>query len=63
MRSMSQNHFLSLSLCQLRCQSGDTGLLSLEEPVSDSLEVKKEEDEDQEEEEERRRELERQRSR
>uniref|UniRef100_A0A8C8EK75 E3 ubiquitin protein ligase n=1 Tax=Oncorhynchus tshawytscha TaxID=74940 RepID=A0A8C8EK75_ONCTS len=52
-----------MEINKLRCQSGDTGLLSLEEPVSDSLEVKKEEDEDQEEEEERRRELERQRSR
>ncbi|XP_041733838.2 E3 ubiquitin-protein ligase BRE1B isoform X1 [Coregonus clupeaformis] len=52
-----------MEINKLRCQSGDTGLLSLEEPVSDSLEVKKEEDEDQEEEEERRRELERQRAR
>uniref|UniRef100_A0A8D0D463 E3 ubiquitin protein ligase n=1 Tax=Sander lucioperca TaxID=283035 RepID=A0A8D0D463_SANLU len=54
----------NILLCrQLRCQSGDTGVLILEETTSDSIDVKKEEDEDQEEEEERRKELERQRAR
>ncbi|XP_034716751.1 E3 ubiquitin-protein ligase BRE1B isoform X2 [Etheostoma cragini] len=52
-----------MEINKLRCQSGDTGVLILEETTSDSIEVKKEEDEDQEEEEERRKELERQRAR
>ncbi|CAK6964133.1 E3 ubiquitin-protein ligase BRE1B isoform X2 [Scomber scombrus] len=49
-----------MEINKLRCQSGDTGVLILEETTSDSIDVKKEEDEDQEEEEERRKELERQ---
>ncbi|XP_078135087.1 E3 ubiquitin-protein ligase BRE1B isoform X3 [Sander vitreus] len=52
-----------MEINKLRCQSGDTGVLILEETTSDSIDVKKEEDEDQEEEEERRKELERQRAR
>ncbi|KAM6951141.1 E3 ubiquitin-protein ligase BRE1B [Aplochiton taeniatus] len=52
-----------MEINKLRCQSGDAGALILEESVSDTLDIKKEEDEDQEEEEERRKELERQRAR
>lgn len=49
---------------QLRCQSGEVGVLVLEDAGNDGgVEVKKEEDDEQEEEEERRRELERQRAR
>uniref|UniRef100_A0A3Q3VPP0 E3 ubiquitin protein ligase n=1 Tax=Mola mola TaxID=94237 RepID=A0A3Q3VPP0_MOLML len=48
-----------MEINKLRCQSGDTGVLILEETTSDSIDVKKEEDEDQEEEEERRKELQR----
>uniref|UniRef100_A0A3P9HJH0 E3 ubiquitin protein ligase n=1 Tax=Oryzias latipes TaxID=8090 RepID=A0A3P9HJH0_ORYLA len=52
-----------MEINKLRCQSGETGVLILEEATSDGVEVKKEEDDDQEEEEERRKELERQRAR
>uniref|UniRef100_A0A8C7Y4A3 E3 ubiquitin protein ligase n=1 Tax=Oryzias sinensis TaxID=183150 RepID=A0A8C7Y4A3_9TELE len=52
-----------MEINKLRCQSGETGVLTLEEATSDAVEVKKEEDDDQEEEEERRKELERQRAR
>uniref|UniRef100_A0A3B3CA62 E3 ubiquitin protein ligase n=1 Tax=Oryzias melastigma TaxID=30732 RepID=A0A3B3CA62_ORYME len=52
-----------MEINKLRCQSGETGVLILEEAPSDGMEVKKEEDDDQEEEEERRKELERQRAR
>nr|XP_023680744.1 E3 ubiquitin-protein ligase BRE1B-like isoform X1 [Paramormyrops kingsleyae]XP_023680745.1 E3 ubiquitin-protein ligase BRE1B-like isoform X1 [Paramormyrops kingsleyae]XP_023680746.1 E3 ubiquitin-protein ligase BRE1B-like isoform X1 [Paramormyrops kingsleyae]XP_023680747.1 E3 ubiquitin-protein ligase BRE1B-like isoform X1 [Paramormyrops kingsleyae]XP_023680749.1 E3 ubiquitin-protein ligase BRE1B-like isoform X1 [Paramormyrops kingsleyae]XP_023680750.1 E3 ubiquitin-protein ligase BRE1B-like i len=49
---------------QLRCQSGEVGVLVLEDAGNDGgVDVKKEEDDEQEEEEERRRELERQRAR
>ncbi|XP_048842806.1 E3 ubiquitin-protein ligase BRE1B-like [Brienomyrus brachyistius] len=49
---------------KLRCQSGEVGVLVLEDAGNDGgVDVKKEEDEEQEEEEERRRELERQRAR
>ncbi|XP_028263741.1 E3 ubiquitin-protein ligase BRE1B isoform X2 [Parambassis ranga] len=51
-----------MEINKLRCQSGDAGVLILEE-TSDSMDVKKEDDEDQEEEEERRKEQERQRAR
>ncbi|XP_068610976.1 E3 ubiquitin-protein ligase BRE1B-like [Brachionichthys hirsutus] len=52
-----------MEINKLRCHSGDTGALTLEETTTDSMEVKKEDDEDLEEEEERRKELERQRAR
>ncbi|XP_017274100.1 E3 ubiquitin-protein ligase BRE1B [Kryptolebias marmoratus] len=54
-----------MEINKLRCQSGDTGVLILEETTSDGSDIKKEEDDDQEEEEEeeRRKELERQRAR
>ncbi|XP_033963580.1 E3 ubiquitin-protein ligase BRE1B isoform X2 [Pseudochaenichthys georgianus] len=52
-----------MEINKLRCQSGDTGTLILDETTNDSIEVKKEDDEDHEEEEERRKELERQRAR
>ncbi|XP_037320557.2 E3 ubiquitin-protein ligase BRE1B isoform X2 [Pungitius pungitius] len=52
-----------MEINKLRYQSGEAGVLAIEETTSDSIEVKKEEDEDQEEEEERRKELERQRAR
>nr|XP_023680753.1 E3 ubiquitin-protein ligase BRE1B-like isoform X2 [Paramormyrops kingsleyae] len=49
---------------KLRCQSGEVGVLVLEDAGNDGgVDVKKEEDDEQEEEEERRRELERQRAR
>ncbi|KAI9531776.1 E3 ubiquitin-protein ligase BRE1B [Dissostichus eleginoides] len=52
-----------MEINKLRCQSGDTGTLILDETTNDSIDVKKEDDEDHEEEEERRKELERQRAR
>ncbi|XP_054913899.1 E3 ubiquitin-protein ligase BRE1B isoform X3 [Poeciliopsis prolifica] len=52
-----------MEINKLRSQSGDAGVLILEETTSDGMDVKKEEEEDQEEEEERRKELERQRAR